>query len=63
MLLTLMGSINITLASNSAYLTTDPDGFTKQFIDATMIEVVCERINTLFGLTTDPLLTNNKTGV
>ena len=25
------------------------EGFTKQFINATMIEVVCERINTLFG--------------
>ena len=35
--------------SNSAYLTTDPDGFTKEFINATMIEVVCERINTLFA--------------
>ena len=35
--------------ANSAYLTTDDEGFTKQFINATMIEVVCERINTLFG--------------
>ena len=35
--------------ANSAYLTTDPDGFTKEFINATMIEVVCERINTLFA--------------
>jgi len=31
---------------NSAFLNTDC--FTKQFINATMIEVICERINTLF---------------
>jgi len=36
------------LCANSAYLTTEY-GFTKQFISATMIEVICERINTLFG--------------
>ena len=34
--------------ANSAFLTTDSEGFTKEFINATMIEVVCERINTLF---------------
>jgi hypothetical protein len=31
---------------NSAFLSTDC--FTKEFINATMIEVICERINTLF---------------
>jgi len=35
--------------ANSTYLTTNDEGFTKEFINATMIEVVCERINTLFG--------------
>ena len=32
--------------SNSAFLNTDC--FTKEFLNATMIEVICERINTLF---------------
>ena len=32
---------------NSAFLSTDC--FTKEFINAIMIEVICERINTLFG--------------
>jgi hypothetical protein len=36
--------------ANSAYLTTEY-GFTKQFINAIMIEVICERINTLFPQT------------
>ena len=35
---------------NSAFLSTDC--FTKEFINATMIEVICERINTLFPQST-----------
>lgn len=35
---------------NSAFLNTDC--FTKEFINATMIEVICERINTLFPQST-----------
>jgi len=34
---------------NSAFMTTDPDGFEKEFISSVMIEVITERIESLFG--------------